>query len=321
MKKVLLFLLTAYLSGPVLLSLFPWILSNAIFSHQLRLPYFVDLSRPQDVLNHTCNFYLSTEKGVSVGVWHTLPVSQWDAAVGKHLDWYHETLGDGRPIVIYLHGNVGSRAISHRVKLVKVLSAAGYHVLSLDYRGFGDSTGDPSEAGLTADALYLYHWAKAQSKGSPVCLWGHSLGSGVATNTAVKIQEQGSAVDAVILEAPYTRIGDVIADNLLVKMYTLLPGVESLLWNLLEKINISFANDENLKTLSSPLLILHAEDDNIVPYRMGQKLHQIALQARKESNSEARVQMITYRGNLGLSHSHICLDPDLSDVVQTFLQT
>ncbi|XP_015249692.1 PREDICTED: abhydrolase domain-containing protein 12B [Cyprinodon variegatus] len=194
-------------------------------------------------------------------------------------------------------------------------------VSSRSSSGFGDSTGDPSEAGLTADALYLYHWAKAQSKGSPVYLWGHSLGSGVATNTAVKIQEQGSAVDAVILEAPYTRIGDVIADNLLVKMYTLLPGVESLLWNLLEKINISFANDENLKTLSSPLLILHAEDDNIVPYRMGQKLYQIALQARKESNSDARVQMITYRGNLGLSHSHICLDPDLSDVVQTFLQT
>lgn len=320
MKKVLSFLLTAYISVPVVLYLFPWILSYAIFSHLLRFPYSVDLRRPQDVLNHTSNFYLSTEEGVSVGVWHTLPASQWDAAVGRNLDWYHEALGDGRPVIIYLHGNVGTRALSHRVGMVKILSAAGYHVLSLDYRGFGDSTGDPSEAGLTSDTLYLYRWAKTQSRGSLVCLWGHSLGSGVATNTAVKIQEQGSAVDALILEAPYTKIGEVVANHRLAKMYMFLPGFESLLWNILERINISFANDKNLKTLSSPLLILHSEDDSIVPFHMGQKLYQIALRAQKESNTDARVQMISYRANLGLSHSHIYLDPDLSDVVQKFLQ-
>ncbi|MED6234550.1 hypothetical protein ATANTOWER_030488 [Ataeniobius toweri] len=321
MKKFLSFLLTTYVSVPVILYLFPWILSHAIFSHLLRFPYFVDLRRPQDVLNHTCNFYLSTEEGVSVGVWHTLPVSQWDAAAGKNLDWYHETLGDGRPVIIYLHGNVGTRAISHRVELVKILSAAGYHVLSLDYRGFGDSTGDPSEAGLTSDALYLYYWAKTRSRGSMLCLWGHSLGSGVATNAAVRIQEQeGYAVDALILEAPYTRIGEAVVNHPLAKMYMFLPGFESLLWNILERINISFANDKNLKTLSSPLLILHSEDDNVVPFHMGQKLYQISLQAQRESNRNTRIQMVSYRANLRLSHSHIYLDPNLSDVVERFLQ-
>lgn len=173
---------------------------------------------------------------------------------------------------------------------------------------------------MTSDTLYLYRWAKTQSRGSLVCLWGHSLGSGVATNTAVKIQEQGSAVDALILEAPYTKIGEVVANHRLAKMYMFLPGFESLLWNILERINISFANDKNLKTLSSPLLILHSEDDSIVPFHMGQKLYQIALRAQKESNTDARVQMISYRANLRLSHSHIYLDPDLSDVVQKFLQ-
>ncbi|XP_054893979.1 lysophosphatidylserine lipase ABHD12-like [Poeciliopsis prolifica] len=320
MKKVVSFLLTAYVSVPVLLYLFPWILSYAIFCHLLRFPYSVDLRRPQDVLNHTCNFYLSPEEGVSVGVWHTLPASQWEAAAGRNLDWYQEALGDGRPVIIYLHGNVGTRAISHRVELVKILSAAGYHVLSLDYRGFGDSSGEPSEAGLTNDALYLHNWAKARSRGSPVCLWGHSLGSGVATNAAVKLQEQGSAVDALILEAPYTRIGEVVVNNWLAKLYMFLPGFESLLWNILERIDISFSNDKNLQTLSSPLLILHAEDDNIVPFHMGQKLYQISLRAQRESETGDRVQMISYGANLGLSHSHICLAPDLADVVQKFLQ-
>ncbi|TNN53738.1 Monoacylglycerol lipase ABHD12 [Liparis tanakae] len=219
MKRAALFLVAVYAAAPTLLYLFPWILGHIIYSHFLRFPLLVDLGRPEAVLNHTCNFYLDTEEGVSVGVWHTLPASQWDEAAGRSPEWYQETLGDGRPVIIYLHGNLGSRAIHHRVELVKILSAAGYHVLSLDYRGFGDSTGEPSEAGMTSDALFLYHWAKQQSSGAPVCLWGHSLGSGVATNTAAKAQEQGSDVDALILEAAFTTIGEVVVNYPLTKLY------------------------------------------------------------------------------------------------------
>ncbi|XP_028251574.1 monoacylglycerol lipase ABHD12-like [Parambassis ranga] len=320
MKRAVWFLISAYASVPVILYLFPWILGHAIFAHLLRFPFFVDLSKPEDVLNHTCNFYLNTDQGVSVGVWHTLPASQWEKAAGKSPEWYRETLGDGRPVIIYLHGNVGTRAINHRVGLVKVLSTVGYHVLSLDYRGFGDSTGEPSEAGLTSDALYLYHWAKKHSKGSLVCVWGHSLGSGVATNAAVKIQEQGSAVDALILEAPYTRIGEVVAKHPLAKMYIFLPGFESLLWNILERINISFDNNKNLQVLTSPLLILHSEDDNVVPYHMGQKLYQTSLQAKKKLSTHAQVEMISFNADLGFSHSHIYLAPDLSAVVRKFIE-
>ncbi|KAM9341449.1 lysophosphatidylserine lipase ABHD12-like [Symphorus nematophorus] len=316
MRRAVLYLTTVYVSAPVVLYLFPWILGHIVFSHLLRIPFFVDLDRPEDLLNHTCNFYLDTEEGVSVGVWHALPASQWEGAAGRSPEWYRETLGDGRPVIIYLHGNVGTRAQYNRVQLLKVLSAAGYHVLSLDYRGFGDSTGEPSEAGLTRDVLSLYHWVKTHSRGSPVCLWGHSLGSGVATNTAVKIQEQGSAVDAIILEAPYTRIGEVVSNHRLAKMYKFLPGFEDLLWHILEMNNIVFANDKNLKALKSPLLILHAEDDNVVPHHMGVKLYQISLQAKKEHNTDVQVEMISYSANLGFSHSSIYLDPNLPNVVR-----
>uniref|UniRef100_A0A7N8X1V5 Abhydrolase domain containing 12B n=1 Tax=Mastacembelus armatus TaxID=205130 RepID=A0A7N8X1V5_9TELE len=292
MKKAVSFLITVYASVPVLLYLFPWILGHAIFAHLLRLPFFMDLSRPEDVLNHTCNFYLDTDEGVSVGVWHTLPANQWEKAVGKSPEWYQETLGDDHPVIIYLHGNV--------------LSATGYHVLSLDYRGFGDSTGQPSEAGLTNDALYLYRWVKKQSKRSLVCLWGHSLGSGVATNTAVKIQEQGDVHDIAIN----------ISTHLFLQMYRFLPGFESLLWNILQRNDIVFANEKNLQTLTSPLLILHSEDDSVVPYHMGLKLYQISLQAHKRHSTEVQVEMISYSANLGFSHSSIYLDPNLSNVVR-----
>ncbi|KAF0043949.1 hypothetical protein F2P81_003107 [Scophthalmus maximus] len=279
MKRAASFLITVYASVPVVLHLFPWILGHAIFAHLLRLPFFVDLDRPEDVLNHTCNFYLGTEEGVSVGVWHTLPASKWEEAAGKSPEWYRGTLGDGHPVVIYLHGNI--------------LSAAGYHVLSLDYRG--------------------------------------------------------SPVEAIILESPYTRIGEVVVIHPLAKMYMFLPGFDSLLWNILDKNRIEFPNDKkvqqnmtkysyrsfcgarfnvsfsptpphSLKFLTCPLLILHAEDDNVVPHHMGLTLYQTSLQARKQHNTEDQVEMISYSANLGFSHSNIYLDPNLPNVVRGFLQ-
>uniref|UniRef100_A0AAX7UPA4 Serine aminopeptidase S33 domain-containing protein n=1 Tax=Astatotilapia calliptera TaxID=8154 RepID=A0AAX7UPA4_ASTCA len=173
--------------------------------------------------------------------------------------------------------------------------------------GFGDSTGDPSEAGLTNDALYLYHWVKKHSKGSLVCLWGHSLGSGSVSHVT------SSAVDALILEAPYTSIGEVVVNHRFTKMYRFLPGFESLLWNIMKMTNIVFANDKNLKSLISPLLILHSEDDNVVPYHMGLE---ISLQTRRKLNTDAHVEMISYSASLGFSHSSIYLDPNLSGVVR-----
>ncbi|XP_057714736.1 lysophosphatidylserine lipase ABHD12-like [Corythoichthys intestinalis] len=308
MMKAAFVLLAVYVSVPLIIYLFPWTLAYAIFAHLLKLPYFVELNHPEYILNHTCNFYLDPEEGVRVGIWHTLPASQWDEAEGRGPEWYRSALGDGSPIIIYLHGNVGTRAKDHRVQLVKILSSAGFHILSLDYRGFGDSTGKPSEHGVTADALHLYRWVKQHSEGSLVCLWGHSLGSG----------SKGSAVDALILEAPFTNIGEVLINFPLAKLYTFWPGFELFLWDTLEKNKLLFANENNLKVLTCPLLILHAEDDDIVPYDMGQKLHQIAARTLREK--EVPLEMISYPASRQLSHSDIYLDPDLAKSVRDFLQ-
>ncbi|KAF4017374.1 hypothetical protein G4228_009150 [Cervus hanglu yarkandensis] len=109
---------------------------------------------------------------------HTVPSCRGEDAKGKGRSWYEAALCDGNPIIVYLHGSAQHRAASHRLKLVKVLSNGGFHVLSVDYRGFGDSTGTPTEDGLTADAVCVYEWTKARSGPTPVCLWGHSLGTG-----------------------------------------------------------------------------------------------------------------------------------------------
>ncbi|KFW08795.1 Abhydrolase domain-containing protein 12B, partial [Eurypyga helias] len=213
------------------------------------------------------------EPGVTVGIWHTVPGSRGAEAWGKDRRWYEEALADAHPVIIYLHGNGGTRAASHRVQFLKTMGAADFHILALDYRGYGDSSGHPTESGFTTDVLALYDWAKARSGNSSILFWGHSLGTGIATNAARKLQEErGVQVDAVVLESPYTNIREAAAHVPITKIYRQFPGFTYLILDSLALGNMFFRSDENVKVLGCPLLILHAEDDAVLPSDQGRKV-------------------------------------------------
>ncbi|KFP97749.1 Abhydrolase domain-containing protein 12B, partial [Leptosomus discolor] len=209
-------------------------------------PFFVDLRRPELLLNNTISLYLTTEPGVTVGIWHTVPGSRGAEAEGKDQRWYEEVLADAHPVIIYLHGNGGTRrAARHRVQFLKTMGAADFHILALDYRGYGDSSGYPTESGFTTDVLALYDWAKARSGNSSILFWGHSLGTGIATNAARKLQEErGVQVDAVVLESPYTNIREAAAHIPLTKIYRQFPGFGFLILDSLALGNMFFRSDE-----------------------------------------------------------------------------
>uniref|UniRef100_A0A4X2KRT7 Abhydrolase domain containing 12B n=2 Tax=Vombatus ursinus TaxID=29139 RepID=A0A4X2KRT7_VOMUR len=293
----------------------PPIMEKVIFFNFWKAPFLVDLKKPASCIPHTINFYIKPENGITLGVWHIVPESRGEEAKGKDRSWYETALQDGNPIIICLHGSAENRASHHRIKLLKVLSEGGFHVLAMDYRGFGDSTGKPTEEGLTRDTIYLYDWTKARSGTTPVCLWGHSLGTGVATNAAKTLEERGSPVDAIVLEAPFTNIRDAFANYPILKMYHKLPGFVRLFLDALTVDKIVFPNDENVKFLSSPLLILHAEDDKTVPLEIGQKVYEIAHNAYKHKE---RVKMVIFPP--GFQHNFICKDPRLAMIVRDFLR-
>ncbi|KAG5277109.1 hypothetical protein AALO_G00113620 [Alosa alosa] len=311
-----------YLCIPFAQRLFPGILSHPMFSYVA--PFFTDLSRPADFsLNHTVNLYLSSEEGISLGIWHTVPDTHWQEAQGKDLGWYEQTLQMGAPVVIYLHGNGGTRCCTesgatHRLGVVNLLSAAGFHVLSLDYRGFGDSSGEPTEAGLTTDALYVYQWVKARSGSSLVIFWGHSLGTGVATNTAVRLQEQGTTIDGVILEGAFSKVPKGGAFHPFTWFYRRFPYFEYLFLDPMSKNKVVFPSDENVRKMTSPLLILHAEDDHLVPFHMAQELFEIA---RNSRNSNELVKLVPFEGSLGYLHNGIYRDPRLPDIIKQFVSS
>ncbi|KAM5235472.1 protein ABHD12B [Ctenodactylus gundi] len=294
--------------------IFPPLVDMLIYLNFFNAPFLVDLKKPELKIAHTVNFYLSPEPGVLLGIWHTVPSNRAEDAKGKDRCWYEEALQDGNPIIVYLHGNSQNRAASHRLHMVKVLSDGGFHVLSVDYRGFGDSTGKPTEEGLTMDATYVYEWTKARSGNTPVCLWGHSLGTGVATNAARVLEEKGHPVGAIILEAPFTNMWFVTINYPLLKICQKLPRCLCLLKDAMAKDRIVFPNDENVKFLSSPLLILHGEDDRTVPLECGRKVYELA---RAAYRNKERVAMATFPP--GFHHNFLCKSPMLIHTVRDFL--
>ncbi|NWI62397.1 ABD12 lipase, partial [Todus mexicanus] len=96
-------------SVPFLIRLFPYVLTKFVFLNFLAFPFFADLRRPELLLNNTISLYLTTEPDITVGIWHTVPGSRAAEARGKDQRWYEEALSDAHPVIIYLHGNGGTR--------------------------------------------------------------------------------------------------------------------------------------------------------------------------------------------------------------------
>jgi hypothetical protein len=177
-------------------------------------------------------------------------------ADGKKLIAWHVSPQGAKPVVIYFHGNAG--ALDLRAGRFKWLIADGTGLLALSYRGYGGSTGKPSEVGLIRDALAAYDFAIARYPAERIVLWGESLGTGVAVALAV-----GRKIGGMILDAPFTSIVDVGA-----AAYPFVP-VRLL-------ITDRFHSDERIGRVKAPLLVLHGELDRIVPIAFGEKLFSLA---------------------------------------------
>ncbi|XP_028983223.1 lysophosphatidylserine lipase ABHD12 isoform X2 [Betta splendens] len=318
LKRVVLWLLLVYVSIPFVIKLCPSIQAKLVFLNFVRLPFFIDLKRPLDQgLNHTHNFYMEPEAGFRIGVWHTVPAHMWREAQGKDGTWYDSTFAHTHPAILYLHGNAGTRGGDHRVQLYKVLSSLGYHVVTFDYRGWGDSDGSPSETAMTSDALFMYDWLKQRVDKKPLYIWGHSLGTGVATNLVRRLCDRGSPPDALILESPFTNIREEARSHPFSTVYRYLPGFDWFFLDAITANNIRFASDDNVNHISCPVLILHAEDDTVVPFHLGKKLYSLASESK--SLVGHKVQFVPFHSSLAYKHKFIYRSPELPHILSDFL--
>ena len=158
------------------------------------------------------------------------------------------------------HGNASN--IANRAPVYEFLRSTRANVLALEYRGYGQSEGKPSEAGVYRDADAAYEYL-VNTKGidhKAIISFGQSLGTAVATHLAAHRQVAG-----VVLEAPFPSASRVAS-----KFYWFLPGVSLL-------VHGQFDTRVWLKEIHAPILIVHCNQDPVIPFQFGQEVYAAAL--------------------------------------------
>jgi len=210
-------------------------LTAAMFFAQRALMYFPDTQRISPAaagFPQAEEVVLDTHDGEKIVAWHLPPRSD-------------------KPVVLYFHGNGGTLPL--RVDRFQRIAAAGVGLVAIDYRGYGGSTGTPTERGLIEDARAAYAFAAARYPGR-IAVWGESLGTGLAIALAAE-----QPVTHVVLDAPYTSALEVAAT-----VYWFLP----VRWLMKD----TFRSDLRIAQVKAPVLILHGEADDIIPIRYGEEL-------------------------------------------------
>ena len=179
----------------------------------------------------------------------------------KLVAWHVPPRGE-RPVVLYLHGNGG--ALSHRAARFRLLTADGTGLVAVDYRGYGGSTGQPTEAGLSIDAATAYAFAVARYPTARIAVWGKSLGTGVAA-TALAAER---TIGRLVLEAPFTSAVDLAAQR-----YPFVP----VRWLMKDQ----FRSDLHIPAVTAPLMVLHGARDPVVPIEYGERLFGLACEPKR----------------------------------------
>jgi pimeloyl-ACP methyl ester carboxylesterase len=228
--KSLLGLLVAYL-----------LLVIAAYYVQRRLMYFPDTARvtPASIgLANVTERVLETPDGERVIAWYA-------------------PARPGQPTILYFHGNGGS--LEARSERVRKYVGRDHGMFMMTYRGYGGSTGVPSERANVADAKLAYDTLVNEGvRGGDIIVYGESLGSGVAVQVAAERE-----VGGLILDAPYTSTVDVAE-----LAYPYLPAR----WLMTDR----YETLRHLRELKAPLLVVHGEKDTIIPIAMGRRVHAAA---------------------------------------------
>jgi uncharacterized protein len=161
---------------------------------------------------------------------------------------------DARATLLFFHGNAGN--ISHRLDSLRIFHDLGLATFIFDYRGYGQSHGRPSEAGLYADARAA--WAHlTEDRGvdpARIIAFGRSLGAAVAACLA-----RERRVGALILESTFTSAPDLGAE-----LYPWLP-VRTL-------ARLNYDTRACVRDVEAPVLVVHSPEDEIIPFRHGEAL-------------------------------------------------
>ncbi len=159
--------------------------------------------------------------------------------------------------MLFFHGNGGN--LYHRLDKISLINKIPINIFIIDYRGYGKSTGKPSEKGLYIDAFSAYDYLVRERKIKPenIILYGESLGGAVAIDLAGKVTVAG-----LITEGTFSSAKDMARF-----FYPFMPPIF---------FPVMFDSTSKIKNVTVPKLFIHSRDDEVVPFRFGKKLYEAA---------------------------------------------
>lgn len=168
-----------------------------------------------------------------------------------------------RGTLLFCHGNAGN--ISHRLEIIKIFHKIDLNVFIFDYRGYGRSQGSPSEQGLYRDARAAFNYlvSREDINKEAIVVYGKSIGANVAVDLL-----SGVSAKALISESAFT-----CAAEMGKKLFPYLP----VKWI----ITIKYDALTKIRNITVPKLIIHSRDDEIIPFRLGEKLFEAASEPKE----------------------------------------
>ncbi len=195
------------------------------------------------------------------------------------LGWYHEKNLKEFKTLLFFHGNAGS--LENRIHKLNRFGEMKINFLIIAWRGFSGNKGKPSEKGLYEDGQSAIQWLLEKGLNEKdIIIYGESLGTGIATHLS-----QNKDFAGVILETPFTSMVDAAKT-----FYPYIPV------NLLLKDK--FKNEDKVKNINSPILIMHGEVDQIVPFAMGKRIFEVANEPKFSYFTKHDNHMMEYDENL-----------------------
>ncbi|KAG0264504.1 hypothetical protein DFQ27_001173 [Actinomortierella ambigua] len=272
----------------------------SFFAHWLRLGSPARLATPEAYTLTpftTRNIKIQTPDNLRLGAWHILPkntpkavVQHIQAAASAEYDpagavdaIFDKALREADKVVLYFHGQVGDRGKGNRIATYKNVQAAlpTTHVVAVDCRGFGDSDGFPSELGFITDALAAWGWVTERVSHQRVMIYGHSLGTGISANLCRKLEEQGVVPLAMILDAAFTSMPDMMTAYRRIPIVRPFARFPLLINHFKQNLLDRFETVRAVESIQAPLLLIHGQEDADVLISNSHTLFHTALTSRR----------------------------------------
>ncbi|KAJ5904167.1 hypothetical protein N7504_006550 [Penicillium tannophilum] len=334
--------------------------SHVVYLHAIQMTWFKDLNVPETFgfrKNQVTPFSIKTPDNERLHAWHILPVELYRK---NETSLIEEPTGfvtdiksrlafkllrddpDAR-LVLHMHGAGGTVASGYRVPNYRALSAGNpskIHVLTFDYRGFGQSTGSPSETGLIVDALAVVDWAMniAGIPPSRILLFAQSMGTAVAIAVSkhLALQDTPIVFAGTVLVAPFVDVATLVSTYRIAGTIPILSPIARfpILFKTLQRfirdkwlsresiaqyVRANEHNGENYR-----IAVIHAEDDYDIPWHHSQLVFWHAVNASMPagiSYEELEDKKIDAKADLGAAGSMMQWKTDYGIIREEILKT